>query len=318
LQHLGGPVAQTGKVGGVGDSVFKGFAYASGIFVLLLLGAIIVLLFLGGLPEFRSAGLGFLISTDWNPVTEKYGAVVAVYGTVVCAVLALIIAMPMAFGIAYFLTELAPAWARRDIGTAVELLAAVPSIIYGMWGYFQLAPWLNSSIEPALAKLFSSLPYIGLLFAPVAGNASIFTASIVLAVMIVPFIAATMRDVFLTVPPMFKESAFGVGCTTWEVMRRIVLPYTRASVVGGIMLGLGRALGETMAVTFVIGNSNRISYSIFAPGNTIASLVALEFPEADQGSLHLSALLALGFILFVISFIVLAISRLLLNQRVRA
>jgi phosphate transport system permease protein len=304
--------------GSLGDTVFKALATGAGIFVLALLGAIIVLLFIGALPEFRSAGLGFLTSTAWNPVTDKYGAVVAVYGTVVCAVLALVLAVPLAFGIAYFLTELAPAWSRREIGTAVELLAAVPSIIYGMWGYFELAPWLNDNVEPALTQSLGRIPGIAPLFAPVAGNASIFTAAIVLAVMIIPFIAATMRDVFLTVPPMFKESAFGVGCTNWEVMRRIVLPYTRASVVGGIMLGLGRALGETMAVTFVIGNSNRISASLFAPGNTIASLVALEFPEADTGSLHLSALLALGFILFVISFIVLAISRLLLNQRVRA
>jgi phosphate transport system permease protein len=304
--------------GSLGDTVFKAIATGSGIFVLALLGAIIVLLFIGGLPEFRNAGLGFFTSAAWNPVTDQYGAVVAVYGTVVCAVLALIIAVPLAFGIAYFLTELAPAWSRREIGTAVELLAAVPSIIYGMWGYFELAPWLNAHVEPALVHSLGRIPGVAPLFAPVAGNASIFTAAIVLAVMVIPFIAATMRDVFLTVPPMFKESAFGVGCTNWEVMRRIVLPYTRASVVGGIMLGLGRALGETMAVTFVIGNSNRISASIFAPGNTIASLVALEFPEADQGSLHLSALLALGFILFVISFIVLAISRLLLNQRVRA
>ncbi len=304
--------------GSLGDKVFKGVATGSGIFVLALLGAIIVLLFIGGLPEFRNAGLGFFTSAAWNPVTDQYGAVVAVYGTVVCAVLALIIAVPLAFGIAYFLTELAPAWSRREIGTAIELLAAVPSIIYGMWGYFELAPWLNAHVEPVLVHSLGRIPGIAPLFAPVAGNASIFTAAIVLSVMIIPFIAATMRDVFLTVPPMFKESAFGVGCTNWEVMRRIVLPYTRASVVGGIMLGLGRALGETMAVTFVIGNSNRISSSLFAPGNTIASLVALEFPEADQGSLQLSALMALGFILFVISFIVLAISRLLLNQRVRA
>ena len=318
MQQFGVTTKPKRRNTGLGDKVFKAVAYGSGLFVLALLGAIIVLLFIGGLPEFRSAGLGFFTSTDWNPVTEKYGALVAVYGTVVCAIIALLLAVPLAFGIAYFLTELAPAWLRREIGIAVELLAAVPSIIYGMWGYFELAPWLNATIEPALATSLGRVPFIAPAFKPVAGNASICTASIVLAVMIIPFIAATMRDVFLTVPPMFKESAFGVGCTKWEVMRRIVLPYTRASVVGGIMLGLGRALGETMAVTFVIGNSNRISPSIFAPGNTIASLVALEFPEADQGSLHLSALLALGFILFVISFIVLAISRLLLNQRVRA
>jgi phosphate transport system permease protein len=260
----------------------------------VLLGAIIVLLFLGGLPEFRAAGLGFLSSPSWNPVTERFGALISVYGTVVSSVLALILAVPLAFGVAYFLTELAPSWLRRPVGTAVELLAAVPSIIYGMWGFFALAPWLSATIEPALSQSLGHVP-----------------------VMIVPFIAATMRDVFQTVPPMFKESAFGVGCTTWEVMWNIVLPYTRASVVGGIMLGLGRALGETMAVTFVIGNTNRISPSIFAPGNTIASLVALEFPEAEAGSLQLSSLLALGFILFVISFVVLAISRTLLAQRAR-
>jgi phosphate transport system permease protein len=303
--------------GSVGDAVFAGLTKAAGIFVLLLLGAIIVLLFLGGLPAFRAEGFGFLVSSSWNPVTERFGALVSVYGTVVTSILALIVAVPLAFGIAYFLTELAPAWLRRPIGTAVELLAAVPSIIYGMWGFFALAPWLSRTVEPALSHSLGRVPMLGHVFAAAPGNASIFTAAIVLAVMIIPFIAATMRDVFLTVPAMHKESAFGLGCTTWEVMRSIVLPYTGTAVVGGIMLGLGRALGETMAVTFVIGNTNRISASVFAPGNTIASLVALEFPEADQGSLHLSALLALGFILFVISFVVLAISRLLLRPRVR-
>jgi phosphate transport system permease protein len=306
------------RAGGVGDAVFKAVVQAAGIFVLLLLGAIIVLLFLGGLPEFEHAGFGFLWSTSWNPVTERFGALVSVYGTLVSSTLALIMAVPLAFGIAYFLTELAPAWVRSPVGTAIELLAAVPSIIYGMWGFFQLAPWLSVTLEPLLAHSLGRVPVIGAVFKPIAGNASLFTAAMVLAIMIIPFIAATMRDVFLTVPPVFKESAFGLGCTTWEVMRRIVLPYTSASVVGGIMLGLGRALGETMAVTFVIGNTNRISASVFAPGNTIASLVALEFPEADQGSLHLSALLALGFILFVISFIVLTISRLLLRPRATA
>jgi phosphate transport system permease protein len=308
------PPARIRKPRAIGDAVFSGLAHGAGILVLLLLGAIIVLLFLGGLPAFRAIGPSFLWSTQWNPVTERFGAVVSVYGTVMTAVLALLLAVPLAFGIAYFLTELAPAWLRRPIGTAVELLAAVPSIIYGMWGFFALAPWLSAYVEPGLAGSLGKLPLIGAVFSRQPGNASIFTAAVVLAVMVIPFIAATMRDVFNTVPVMFKESAFGLGCTTWEVMRNVVLPYTRASVVGGIMLGLGRALGETMAVTFVIGNTNRISASIFAPGNTIASLVALEFPEADQGSLQLSALLALGFILFVISFVVLAASRLLLRQ----
>lgn len=299
---------------GAGDAIFTGVLTGAGIFVLLLLGAIIVLLFLGGLPAFRAAGPGFLISSAWNPVTERYGALVAVFGTVVTAVLALIMAVPLAFGIAYFLTELAPGWLRRPVGTAIELLAAVPSIIYGMWGFFVLSPWLAAHVVPLLGHTLGRVPGIAPVFRPVAGNASIFTAAVVLAVMVIPFIAATMRDVFQTVPALYRESAFGLGCTTWEVMRRVVLPHTRSAVIGGIMLGLGRALGETMAVTFVIGNTNRISASIFAPGNTIASLVALEFPEADQGSLHLSALLALGFILFVISFIVLSISRLLLKR----
>jgi phosphate transport system permease protein len=302
----------------LGDRLFAGAASAAGGFVLLLLGAIIVLLFIGALPAFRAAGAHFLVSTDWNSHTEKFGALIAIYGTVVTAVLALIMAVPLAFGIAYYLTELAPQWMRRPIGTAVELLAAIPSIIYGMWGFFTLAPVLSRTVEPALGALFGHIPGIGPVFRAVPGNASIFTAAVVLAVMVIPFIAATMRDVFAAVPPMFKESAFGLGCTTWEVMRRVVLPYTGSSVVGGIMLGLGRALGETMAVTFVIGNTNRISASIFSPGATIASLVALEFPEAEQGSLHLSALMALGFILFVISFIVLAISRLLLRPRANA
>jgi phosphate transport system permease protein len=302
---------------GAGDRAFAVAAHAAGLFVLLLLGSIIVLLFVGGLPAFRAFGPGFLASSAWNPVTERFGALVSVYGTVASAVLALLMAVPMAFGVAFFLTELAPGWLRRPVGTAVELLAAVPSIIYGMWGFFVLAPAIGRTVKPWLAASLGHVPGLAGIFRAAPGDSSIFTAAVVLAIMITPFIAATMRDVFLTVPVIFKESAFGLGCTSWEVMRRIVLPYTRASVVGGIMLGLGRALGETMAVTFVIGNTNRISPSIFAPGNTIASLVALEFPEAESGSLQLSALLALGFILFVISFVVLAISRTLLVQRVR-
>ena len=310
------PARKAGQ--GLGDRVFAGAAYASGVFVLLLLGSIIVLLFRGGLPAFLAFGPGFLGSAVWNPVTEKFGALVSVYGTIVSSLLALLMAVPLAFGVAFFLTELAPAWMRRPVGTAIELLAAVPSIIYGMWGFFVLAPAIGSTVKPWLAATLGQVPGLHRVFTNAPGDSSIFTASVVLAVMITPFIAATMRDVFLTVPVIFKESAFGLGCTPWEVMRRVVLPYTRVSVVGGIMLGLGRALGETMAVTFVIGNTNRISPSVFAPGNTIASLVALEFPEAETGSLQLSSLLALGFILFVISFIVLAISRTLLARQVRA
>jgi phosphate transport system permease protein len=299
----------------LGDHLFATAAYAAGLLVLALLGTIIVLLFIGGLPAFRAFGLGFLVSSTWNPVTEKFGALVSVYGTIVSSLLALVMAVPLAFGIAYFLTELAPGWMRRPVGTAIELLAAVPSIIYGMWGFFVLAPLVSSTLKPWLAATLGHVPGLSAVFSNKPGDSSIFTAALVLAVMIIPFIAATMRDVFLTVPVIFKESAFGLGCTSWEVMRGIVLPYTRASVIGGIMLGLGRALGETMAVTFVIGNTNRISPSLFAPGNTIASLVALEFPESENGSLQLSSLLALGFILFVISFIVLAISRTLLAPK---
>jgi phosphate transport system permease protein len=298
---------------GIGDRVFHALAAASGMLVLLLLGSIIVLLFIGGLPAFRQFGLGFLVHTAWNPVTDSYGALVPVYGTVVSSLLAILMAVPLAVGIAYVLTELAPAWLRGPMGTAIELLAAVPSIIYGMWGFFVLAPLVSRYLMPAVSGSLGRFPILGRFFAAGAGEASIFTAALVLAIMIVPFIAATMRDVFASVPPMFRESAYGLGATSFEVLRNVVLPYTRASVIGGVMLGLGRALGETMAVTFVIGNTNRIGSSLFSPGNTIASLVALEFPESEQGSLQLSSLLALGFILFVISFIVLALSRWLLR-----
>ncbi|MDR3534468.1 MAG: phosphate ABC transporter permease subunit PstC [Rhodopila sp.] len=300
-----------------GDAIFAALAKASGLLVLLLLGAIIVVLFLGGMKAFRAFGPGFLISDDWDPVQEVYGAAVPIFGTVVTAVLALAIAVPLAFGIAFYLTELAPTWFRRPVSTAIELLAAVPSIIYGMWGFFVVVPIMAEYVQPTVIDNLGDLPLIGFLFQGPPFGTGILTAALILAVMVIPFIAATMRDVFETVPAVFKESAYGLGCTTWEVMRSIVIPYTRVSVVGGIMLGLGRALGETMAVTFVIGNTNRITSSLFGPGNTIASLVALEFPESQAGSLKLSSLLALGFILFVISFIVLAISRMLLRPRLK-
>ena len=302
----------------IGDAVFAVVARLAGLFVLVLLGAIIITLLIGGLPAFRQFGAGFLTNADWDPVQDVYGGAVAIYGTLITAILALLLAVPVAFGIAFFLTELAPPWMRRPVGTAIELLAAVPSIIYGMWGFFVIVPLMAEYIQPTVIDALGEVPGIGWLFQGPPFGTGILTAAGILAIMIIPFIAATMRDVFLTVPPVYKESAYGVGCTTWEVMRSIVLPYTRVSVVGGIMLGLGRALGETMAVTFVIGNTNRISASLFGPGNTIASLVALEFPESPAGSLKLSSLLALGFILFVISFIVLAISRLLLRPRLRA
>ena len=305
------------SAGSAGDRIFAGLAYASGILVLVLLGAIIVTLFVGGMKAFGTFGFGFLTDADWDPVQDIYGAAVPIYGTVVTAILALIVSVPLAFGIAFFLTEMAPQWMRRPVGTAIELLAAVPSIIFGMWGFFVIVPIMAEYVQPWAIDTLGDIPGIGMLFSGAPFGTGILTAALILAVMIIPFIAATMRDVFLTVPPMFKESAYGIGCTKWEVMRSMVLRYTRSSVVGGIMLGLGRALGETMAVTFVIGNTNRISPSLFAPGNTIASLVALEFPESPAGSLKLSSLLALGFILFVISFIVLAISRLLLRPRAK-
>ena len=309
-------IARPQKAGAsIGDKVFAACALAAGLFVLVLLGAIIISLFIGGLPSFRHFGLGFLTNADWDPVQEVYGAAVPIFGTVVTSVLALIMAVPLAFGIAFYLTELAPPWVRRPVGTAIELLAAVPSIIYGMWGFFVIVPFMADYIQPPVIDTLDGIPVLEDLFAGPPFGTGLFTAALILAVMVIPFIAATMRDVFLTVPPVYKESAYGVGCTTWEVVRSIVLPYTRASIVGGIMLGLGRALGETMAVTFVIGNTNRISANLFGSGNTIASLVALEFGESQNGSLKLSSLLALGFILFVISFIVLAISRLLLRPR---
>jgi phosphate transport system permease protein len=300
-----------------GDPIFAALATISGIFVLLLLGSLILSLFIGGLPAFRRFGASFLLSTEWDPVHEVFGAAVSVYGTLITSILALAFAIPISFGVAFFLTELAPSWMRRPVGTAIELLAAVPSIIYGMWGFFIIVPIMAQYVEPTLIDTFDGIPVLEDLFAGPPFGTGIFTAGIILAVMVIPFIAATIRDVFETVPPVFKESAYGVGCTTWEVMRSIVLPYTRVSVVGGIMLGLGRALGETMAVTFVIGNADRISGSLFSSGNTIASIVALEFPESPAGSLKLASLLALGFILFVISFIVLAISRTLLRPKLK-
>jgi len=311
-----GPRVERRRRSGLDDLIFFNLARGFGFLVLLLLGAIIIMLFIGGLPAFRAFGFDFLWTAQWNPVRERFGAAVSIYGTIVTSVLALIIAVPLAFGIAFFLTELAPQWIRRPVATAIELLAAIPSIIYGMWGFFVIVPFMAQYVQPTLSDALQDVWLIGPLFEGPPIGAGIFTAALILAVMILPFIAATMRDVFASVPPMLKESAYGLGATTWEVVRHVVVPYTRVSVVGGIMLGLGRALGETMAVTFVIGNTNRISASLFAPGNTIASVVALEFPEAGADSLKLHALLALGFVLFVISFIVLAISRLLLRPKV--
>ena len=299
--------------GGIGDPIFSALCHSAGAFVLVLLGAIILSLFIGAWPALKTFGLPFVWSTDWDPVQEVFGAGVSIYGTLVTAVLALLLAVPLAFGVAIYLTELAPTWLRGPVGTAIELLAAVPSIIYGMWGFFLIVPIMASTVQPVVIDTVGELPLVGALFQGPPFGTGIFTAALILAIMVLPFIAATMRDVFSQVPGVYKESAFGLGATTWEVVGGVILPYTKTSVAGGIMLGLGRALGETMAVTFVIGNANRIGTSLFASGNTIASLVALEFGESELGSLKLSALLALGFLLFVISFIVLALSRYLLR-----
>ena len=284
-----------------------------------MLGAIIVVLFLGGLQAFHAFGFGFLISDDWDPVQHIYGAAVPIFGTVVTSILALLLAVPLAFGIAFYLTEWPPSGCAARSAPPSSCWRRCPRSFTACGASScSSRSWRSTSSPPLIDSLGRPSGAIGFLFSGPPFGTGILTAALILAVMVIPFIAATMRDVFETVPPVFKELAYGVGCTTWEVMRSIVIPYTRTSVVGGIMLGLGRALGETMAVTFVIGNTNRITSSLFGPGNTIASLVALEFPESQTGSLKLSSLLALGFILFVISFIVLAISRLLLRPRLKA
>ena len=287
--------------------ITRGFAFL----VLLLLAGIILTLIVGSWQSITHFGLGFLVSSEWNPVTEEFGALVPIVGTLVTSAIALIIGVPVSFGIALFLTELAPVWLRRPIGTAIELLAAIPSIIYGMWGLFVFAPLFADHVQPLLIDIFGPIPLIGVLFQGPPMGIGVLTAGIILAVMVIPFISAVMRDVFEIVPAVIKESAYGVGATTWEVVWNIVLPYTKVGVIGGIMLGLGRALGETMAVTFVIGNAHRLSSSLLAPGNSIASALANEFTEA-VGDLYFSALIELGLILFVISFIVLSLSKLLL------
>jgi phosphate transport system permease protein len=293
------------------DAIFRGAAVSFGMFVLVLLGGVIVALVDGALPALQHFGFDFVTSESWNPVTEKFGARAPIYGTVVTSLIAMAIGLPISFGIAIFITELCPGWLRRPIGTAIELLAGIPSIIYGIWGLFVFAPFLQSTVQPLLIATLGNIPLIGHLFAGPPLGIGIFTAGLILSIMVLPFITAVMRDVFLAVPPMLKESAYGLGCTTWEVVWRVVLPYTRVGVVGGVMLGLGRALGETMAVTFVIGNAHRIQDSILAPGTTISAALANEFTEA-VGDLYLSSLIALGFILFVITFIVLTFAKLML------
>jgi phosphate transport system permease protein len=293
------------------DAAFRGATQAFALGVLVLLGAVLAALAAGAAPVFAKFGWSFLIEQSWNPVTGKFGALPAIYGTLVTSLIAMLIAVPLGFGIAIFLTELCPPPLRRPIGTLIELLAAIPSIIYGIWGFFVLAPVMADYVEPALAGSLGRVPILGALFSGAPFGLGVLTAGIILAIMVLPFIASVSRDVFLTVPPVLRESAYGIGATTAEVVRDIVLPYTRVGVIGGVMLGLGRALGETMAVTFVIGNAHRIKASLLAPGTTISATLANEFTEA-VGDLYTSALVALGLVLFVITLIVLAAAKLLL------
>jgi len=293
------------------DMAFRGLTTFFGLVVLLLLGAIMISLIAGSLPALRKFGFGFFTTEVWNPVTEEFGALAPIYGTLVTSAIALLIGVPISFGIALFLTEMAPPWARRPVGIAIELLAAIPSIIYGMWGLFAFAPFYAANVQPFLRETLGEVPLFGALFDGPPLGIGMSTAGLILAVMIVPFVAAVMRDVFETVPPVLKEAAYGIGATTWEVVWRVVLPYTRTGVMGGIMLGLGRALGETMAVTFVIGNAHDITLSLFMPGTTISAAIANEFTEA-VGDVYFSSLIALGLTLFFITFVVLVLAKLML------
>lgn len=297
------------------DAVFRNTTKGFAFFVFILLAAIMVSLIYGSRESIAQHGIAFLWTNEWDPVNNVYGALVPVVGTLVTSLIALLIAVPVSFGIAMYLTELAPTWLRKPIGTAIEMLAAIPSIIYGMWGLFVFVPLFQQYIQPHVIDLFSGVPFLGDFFAGPPFGIGVFTAGLILSIMIIPFIAAVMRDVFELVPPLLKESAYGLGSTTWEVVWKVVLPYTKNGVIGGIMLGLGRALGETMAVTFVIGNSFNLPSSIFAPSNSIASALANEFNEA--GGMQKSALLELGLILFLITTIVLAFSKLMLLRLTR-
>ncbi|HJU49389.1 MAG TPA: phosphate ABC transporter permease subunit PstC [Pseudogulbenkiania sp.] len=293
------------------DKLFRNVTRAFAFLVLALLIGILISLVIGALPSIKAFGWHFFVTSDWDPVSQKFGALVPIYGTLATSLIALLIGVPVSFGIALFLTELCPPWLKRPLGIAVELLAGIPSIIYGMWGLFVFAPLFADHVQPMLIDNLGELPLIGFLFQGAPMGIGIFTAGLILAIMIIPFIASVMRDVFEVVPTLLKESAYGLGSTTWEVVRYVVLPYTKTGVVGGIMLGLGRALGETMAVTFVIGNSSNFATGLFEPGNSIASSLANEFAEAS-GELYMSSLIQLGLILFFITFVVLACSKMLL------
>ncbi len=298
------------------DFIFHKVTLSFSLIVLVSLIGIIASLAVVAWPALQKFGIEFIWRVEWDIINEEFGAAIAIFGTLASATIAILIAMPLSFGIALFLTETCPTWLRRPLGTAVELLAAVPSIIYGMFGLFVFAPLFAEYGQPALQSTLGQMPLIGPLFGGAMNGIGILAAGLILAFMILPFIAAVMRDVFEIVPPILRESAYGVGCTTWEVVRHIVLPYTQQGVIGGVMLGLGRALGETMAVTFVIGNSQRISASLFSPGSSIASTLANEFGEADD--FHLSTLFALGLLLFVITFFVLAFAKILIIRTERA
>ena len=308
------PPVQRLKRSPLPDRIFGWLALGAALLTLGLLVAIMVSLVIGAWPAISQYGLGFLTRSVWDPVQNEYGGLVMIYGTLATSLIALVIAVPVSFGIALFLTELSPAWLKRPLGTAIELLAAVPSIVYGMWGLLVFGPILATYVQQPLQKLFSGVPYIGALFSGPPVGIGILSAGIILAIMIIPFIASVMRDVFEVTPVLLKESAYGLGATTWEVVSKVVLPYTKAGVMGGIMLGLGRALGETMAVTFVIGNFNQLdSLSLFQAANSITSALANEFAEAGEG-LHQASLIYLGLVLFFITFVVLSLSKLLLSQ----
>ncbi|WP_108508687.1 phosphate ABC transporter permease subunit PstC [Polynucleobacter acidiphobus] len=295
------------------DQLFKFATQFFALSVLLTLLGIIASLIFNAAPALSKFGFGFFTNVEWDIINGEFGGLIAIYGTIITSVIALLIAVPLSFGIAVFLTEMCPTILKRPLGTAVEILAAVPSIIYGMFGLFIFAPLFAEYIQPALAATLGQIPGLGILFSGAFNGIGILCAGLILAMMVLPFIASVMRDVFEIVPPVLKESAYGIGCTTWEVVKNVVLPYTKTGVIGGIMLGLGRALGETMAVTFVIGNAHKISPSLFAPGNSIASTLANEFGEAEVG-LHYSSLFALGLALFVITFVVLTLAKIMLMR----
>jgi phosphate transport system permease protein len=297
----------------LGDLAFRHLTRAAAVFVLLLLSGVIIALVQGSLLALQTFGFSFLTTDRWNPVTENFGALAPIYGTLVTSFIAMLIAVPVGLMIAFFLTELCPQWLRRSIGIAIELLAGIPSIIYGIWGLFIFAPFLQETLQPFLINTLGNVPGIAPLFTGPPYGIGMLTAGLILAIMVLPFVTSISRDVFEAVPPVLKEAAYGVGCTTSEVVRYVVLPYARVGVIGGVMLGLGRALGETMAVTFVIGNAHRVSASLLAPATTISASIANEFTEA-VGDLYTSALIALGLILFVITFIVLAAARYMLMR----